>query len=149
MGVCSFGGYKLLFTVLIHGSNLFLHILPETNSSPLQMDGWKTKFPLGMACFQGMLVLVMVLPSPPSALLKPKTLPQLGILCHLFNPNRATSDGGRCLSHLSYNKAVRSNNVWKFNPHPVHLSICVYTWKPSDPGFEFERTFIWRVQTTK
>ena len=29
------------------------HILPETNSSNLKMDGWNTTFPFGMAYFQG------------------------------------------------------------------------------------------------
>ena len=27
--------------------------LPETNSSPLKISGWKMKFPFGMAYFQG------------------------------------------------------------------------------------------------
>ncbi len=31
-----------------------IHTLPETNSSHLNMDGWKMQFPFGEAYFQGL-----------------------------------------------------------------------------------------------
>ena len=37
-----------LFHLLVRvGKVIYYSILPETNSSPLKMDGWKMKFPLG------------------------------------------------------------------------------------------------------
>ena len=43
------GNYAIYF----YPAERLLSTLPETNSSPLKMDGWKTMFPIGEAYFQG------------------------------------------------------------------------------------------------
>ena len=39
---------------IVEMSEFFLDTLPETNSSPLKMDGCNTTFPIGEAHFQGL-----------------------------------------------------------------------------------------------
>ena len=93
--------------------------LPETNSSPLKMDGWNTSwFPFGMAYFQGPLLLV-----------SGWVLPCVAIFCIFCRP--PVCESWRLLPCTCHLWILRQR-------HGGHLAIQLHVGPPSDMGCDRE-----------